>query len=111
MPMTLSGTTGTGLLSNNGYTWLPNNVLMQWGRGTAASAASGTSTSVTFPIAFPNGANMVTISLSNIPTGGSVAGTSSTVITALSTTGYTWQRGNNANGDPFRDFFWIAIGN
>jgi hypothetical protein len=110
MPMTLSGTTGTGLLSNSGYTWLPNNVLMQWGRGTAASAASGTSTAVTFPIAFPNSAYMVNISLTSIPNGGSIAGTSTMVITALSTTGYTWQRGNNANQDGFRDFFWVAIG-
>jgi len=111
MTMTLSGTSGGASAANNGYTYLPNGILMQWGRGSAAAATSSTSTSVTFPIPFPNNAYMVNVNLANIITGGSQAGTSNTVVTALSTTGYTWVRGNNANQDSFVDFLWVAIGN
>jgi hypothetical protein len=98
-------------LTSNGYIKLSDGLIIQWGSGSASAATSGTSTSVTFPIAFPTNAYMVNVNLSNTITGGGQAGTSNTVVTALSTTGYTWVRGNNANQDSFRDYFWIAIGN
>lgn len=118
--VTLPASTGNALvdvarsLANNGYITLSNGLILQWGRGTASSAASGTSTTVTFAtsnIAFPTACFAVWVNLSNIPTGGSVAGTSGVLITAVSATSFTWQRSNNSNLDSFRDYFWFAVGN
>ena len=118
--VTLPASTGNALvdvarsLANNGYITLSNGLILQWGRGTASSAASGTSTTVTFAtnnIAFPTACFAVWVNLSNIPTGGVVTAMSGTLITAVSATSFTWQRANTSNQDTFRDFFWFAVGN
>lgn len=47
---------GSGFTSSkttNGYTYLPNGMIFQW--GFTAVAGSGVSTNVTFPVTFPNG--------------------------------------------------------
>lgn len=117
---TLPASTGNVLLdvarslTNNGYLTLSDGLILQWGRGTASSASSGTSTSVTFAtanIAFPTSCFAVWVQLENLASGGGVSGTSTTLVTALSATAFTWQRGNSANSDSFKDFFWFAIGN
>ena len=117
---TLPASTGNVLLdvarslTNNGYLTLSDGLILQWGRGTAAAASSGTSTTVTFStanIAFPTACFAVWVQLENLASGGAVAGTSTALVTALSATAFTWQRGNNANNDTFKDFFWFAVGN
>lgn len=118
--ITMPASTGDMLLdvvstfANNGYLKLSNGMVLQWGRGTAAAASSGTSTTVTFAtanIAFPTACWAVWVQLENLASGGAVAGTSWALITALSATAFTWQRGNNGNLDTAKDYFWFAIGN
>lgn len=117
---TLPASTGNVLLdvarslTNNGYLTLSDGLIIQWGRGTAASNTSGTSTTVTFAtanIAFPTACFAVLVQLENLASGGAVAGTSWALVTALSATAFTWQRGNNGNLDTAKDYFWLAIGN
>ena len=60
---TFSGTLNlkTSSKSTNGYTYLPNDVIIQWGKvviGTSSSTNVGAA--VTFPISFPSGALSVT---------------------------------------------------
>ena len=101
-------------LTTNGYLTLSDGLIIQWGRGTAASQNSGTSTTVTFStsnIAFPTACFAVWVQLENLASGGAVAGTSWALVTALSATAFTWQRGNNGNLDTAKDYFWFAIGN
>ena len=40
-------------MSTTGYTYLPNGLIMQWGRS-STNIASGETLNITFPIAFPN---------------------------------------------------------
>jgi hypothetical protein len=117
---TLPASTGNVLLdvarslTNNGYLTLSDGLIIQWGRGTAASNTSGTSTTVTFStanIAFPTACFAVWVQLENLASGGVVSGASWALITALSATAFTWQRGNTSNLDAAKDYFWLAIGN
>jgi len=117
---TLPASTGNVLLdvarslTNNGYLTLSDGLILQWGRGTAASPNSGTSTTVTFStanIAFPTACFAVWVQLENLASGGVVSGASWALITALSATAFTWQRGNTSNLDAAKDYFWFAIGN
>ena len=83
--------------AQNGYTYLPNGLIFQWGYLTA----DGT---VTFPIAFPNAAINVTFGSfasggggeNGVPRGHS-----------LTTTSFYYTSANVANTDSF----WVAIGN
>ena len=42
-----------GSLATNGYTKMPNGLIIQWGTVTGSSAG-GSNQTITFPIAFPN---------------------------------------------------------
>ena len=118
---TLPASTGNVLLdvarsvTNNGYITLSNGVIIQWGRGTASSINSGTSTTVTFStanIAFPTACFAVWVELTSVVSAtGTPAGLSAAIVTALSATAFTWYRQNNGNTDPTKDYFWFAVGN
>jgi hypothetical protein len=89
----------------NGYQKLPSGLIIQWGTTTAASAASGTSTVVTLPVAF------VTACVTALATNtGAAAGNSTYNTTGKSTTSFTVQRGNNQNIETGASFNWFAIG-
>ena len=79
--------------STNGYTYLPNGLIFQWGYLTA----NGT---ITFPIAFPNAAINVTFGNfggeNGVPRGNT-----------LTTTGFYYSSALASNTDSF----WVAIGN
>ena len=105
MSMTLDGSKGGASLTSNGYTYLPNGALMQWGLATIGTN-SGNSATVTFPIAFPTAC----VSFTGTFAGSSVATTSNFIVSALTTTTATTIRENNANGDSFNQIYYIAIG-
>ena len=78
--------------NQNGYTYLPNGLIFQWGYLTA----NGT---VTFPIAFPNAAINLTF--------GSFGGENGTPRgNTLTTTSFYYSSANFANTNSF----WVAIG-
>lgn len=92
---------GTSSLGTNGYTRLPNGLILQWGvTGNIGQDSSG---SVTFPIAFPSAVYCITI------TGRQGINTTSgglDTISTQSTTGFTIAHG----GDGTSSFYWMAIG-
>ena len=80
------------LKSTNGYTYLPNGLIFQWGYLTA----NGT---ITFPIAFPNAAINLTF--------GNFGGENGTPRgNTLTTTSFYYSSANFANTNSF----WVAIG-
>lgn len=83
--------------ATNGYTYLPNGMILQWGTDTTAGAGS---TVITFPIAFPNACLNATACIRS-----TAAGTSnfSLVYPTLSTTQITVGRDGNGS-------YWQAIG-
>ena len=92
---------GTLSAATNGYTILPNGLYMQW--GTSASVAGDSSTTVTYPIAFPSAIYNVQI----------------TAIGTLLTTGQGEDRVGsvglttfslNHGMDGTETFYWMAIG-
>jgi len=87
---------GASSAAANGYTYLPNGLLLQWGTSTANSTVG----SITFPIVFPTNCFSLTLTpngqilvLSAVPT----------------TTGCSAVR--NINSATTQQFFWMAIGN
>ena len=95
MTMTLSGTGGASL-ATNGYCYLPNGLILQWG---TVSLNANASTAITFPVAFPNACAFVN-GISNYA-GADYAVTT----TAKSNTGATFYRqGSAITGN------WFAIG-
>lgn len=92
---------GTRSIATNGYTRLPNGLILQWGvTGNIGQDSSG---SVTFPIAFPSAVYCITITGRqgiNTTSGGS------DTISTQSTTGFTIAHG----ADGTSSFYWMAIG-
>lgn len=91
---------GTSSLGTNGYSRLPNGLLLQW--GTSASIGQDSSGSVTFPIAFTTLYCVTITPRASTNTGGGGADN----ITASSTTGFTISHG----ADGTATFYWMAIG-
>jgi len=91
---------GTSSISANGYSRLPNGLLLQW--GTSASINQDSSGTVTFPVAFTTLYNIQITGRQNINTG---SGGSDT-ISAQSTTQFTIAHG----ADGTSTFYWMAIG-
>jgi hypothetical protein len=91
---------GTSSLGTNGYSRLPNGLLLQW--GTSNAIGQDSAGSVTFSVAFS-----AVYSATITPIGGLSTGSMGTEsIDSLSTTGFTIQHG----GDGTRTFYWMAIG-
>jgi hypothetical protein len=91
---------GTRSIAANGYSRLPNGLLMQW--GSSPSIGQDSSGSVTFPIAFTT---LYCIQITpRAPTNNGGGGADN--ITANSTTGFTISHG----ADGTATFYWMAIG-
>jgi len=86
--LTISGNTltlGTSTKAANGYSWMPNGLLLQWG----TVAANTTVGNATFTIAFPTACQSVTLSVigsSNIVYQSAAANTTVATIRTSSTT-------------------------
>jgi len=86
-------TLGTSNISANGYSWMPNGLLMQWGHG---SATTGVTTNFNYNVVYP--ANAFSISISDLSGILSVGIVNNSVFSIN-------------NPDAFdRPFTWIAIG-
>jgi hypothetical protein len=92
-------------LATSGFQKLPGGMIIQWGVATASAATSGTSTTVTLPVAYASAAYVVTANAT-----GSVVSNSTFNVTATNTTSFTVQRGNNGNAESGVNFHWISIG-
>jgi len=97
-------------LTTNGYQYLPGGLLVQWGTTEAASAASGTATTITFPVAFATACLGAYPSLNNASNGAGIVSVSNLMTSAISTTQFTANRSNSANQDSFKTIKWFAIG-
>jgi len=91
---------GSPSIGTNGYTYLPNGLIMQWGRFTCNSTPGGP-VSVTFPISFPNNLFSLNITQKHAGSGGVFA------FNAESTSGFTCRNSINT-GDYL---FFQALGN
>ena len=95
----------TQSLSSNGWTKLPNGLIMQW--GTATINYNKTDTSVTFPIAFPNGALHAQTSV----LGNAVdSGVGSANPHNLTRTGMSIHGDYSASAYKNQGAYWFAIG-
>jgi len=82
--------------TTNGYTYLPNGLIMQWG----LSSASSNNTTITFPVAFPTAClNASAISNADVTSESANANIAATTTTTLRI------RSNAAN-----NYYWQAIG-
>ena len=101
---------GDPLAANNGYTFLPGGILIQWGRVNTTSS-SGTVTFATNNIAFPN----ICFIVQTTAKFNSGSGTPSSQAnyapdsTSISATSFSWSLITNSS--LWRGFHWIAIGN
>lgn len=80
---------GTSLKATNGYTRLPNGLILQWATGTGTSSAAPQTQTISFPIAFPNACLNVSASIRTTATtigGSGAAQPSPPLINAISTT-------------------------
>lgn len=95
---TNSVTMGASLLASNGYSRLPNGLLMQWGKVTVNS----TSGTITFPAAFSAVYSVTTTSNANTHL-------NMAAVTAVTTTTATVRSANTAN-PASATAYWMAIG-
>lgn len=92
---------GSSSLGTNGYSRLPNGLLLQW--GTSASIAQDSSATVTYPVAFSTAVYSVMltpIGAINTTSGGTESADTVTI------TNFVIRHG----GDGSRTFYWMAIG-
>ena len=94
-------------LGTNGYQKLPNGLIFQWG---IHSRSTGTTT-ITFPIAFPNGCFIV-LPRATIASGTPEADEDYQVLGAPSTTQFQvfYQEYNDVNVGSDSGFMWFALG-
>jgi hypothetical protein len=97
-----AGTTGyTQSLSSNGWTRLPNGVILQW--GTVSAPPNTTSNAGTFPTSYTAVARAVMNGLGDFTTGQASKGPT---IWNVSTTGFTFFNGDESTATGF----WLAMG-
>lgn len=94
----------------NGYTYLPNGLIMQWGEEASFhDVPSDYTATITFPIAFPNAVYQAVVGYK-----GSEASVSNNDVTAtyanLSNTGFTLNMGDFGSGGNFVKGVYWAIG-
>jgi len=100
----------TPVKANNGYTFLPGGLILQWGRLTQAFSGgdTGAITFATSNIDFPN--NCFSVSLQGGYTGSINGAASFSVRTSsISTTGFQWTL--NTNSGAVNSMLWFALGN
>jgi hypothetical protein len=100
----------TSSLGSSGYQKLPGGLIIQWGTTEAASAASGTATTITFPLAFATACLGAYPSLNNASNGAGIVAISNLMTSSISTTQFTANRSNSGNQDSFKTIKWFAIG-
>jgi hypothetical protein len=95
--------------SNNGYTFLPGGLILQWGQVTSTSTSQQTVTFATNNISFPNNCFAVFAQ----PYGsGNLAGSQATIQIRKSTiSNLSFQWRYITNSGEWTGFFWVAIGN
>jgi collagen type I/II/III/V/XI/XXIV/XXVII alpha len=97
-----AGTTGyTQSLTANGWTRLPNGVILQWG---TVSAAANQNNSGTFPTSFTSVARAVMNGVGD--TGEFGAASKGPTIYAVSTSGFSYHNGDQSTATGF----WLAMG-
>lgn len=89
----------TGTFAANGYRKLPDGTIIQWGSGSIPSGTSGT---VTFPIAFPTACYIA------IPAFNSSSAAQAITVGTPTTTQVTMYYGSGVGGAM--PFYWMAIG-
>ena len=94
----------TKSLTTNGYSYIPGGTLLQWGI-TSLGAGSGSTATLTFPVAFPTACAAVVLT----PNFG-VSGNSDAYVTAMTASNASLQRSNSSNVDSGTSFLWFAIG-
>jgi len=87
-------------LGDNGYTYLPNGIILQWGTGTSTSDDEE---SFEFPIAFPNACFNVVTQRTN--------GDSQDILPVQNVTTTNFEINRNSAIDGEQPFYWQAIGN
>jgi hypothetical protein len=95
--------------STNGYTYLPNGLIIQW--GSTGNISQATNHTITLPIAFPN-ANLV-VTASHYQSSWSHTGTTDSALMVNSRTNSNFKIAKNFNGSAAannRPASWIAIG-
>jgi hypothetical protein len=97
-------TLGTSSAAANGYSRLPNGLLMQWGNDSRIVNATTTNTS-TFPVAFTTLYSVTAVSRDT----GIVAANASITVTALGTTTFTW-RNYGTGAAAASPIYYVAIG-
>jgi len=97
-------TLGTSSVAANGYSRLPNGLLMQWGNDSRTVNATTTNTT-TFPVAFTTLHSVTAISRDT----GTTAAVATLTVTALGTTTFTW-RNYSAAAAAASSIYYVAIG-
>lgn len=90
-------------LAANGYSKLPNGLILQW--GLSESPSSGTIATF-FPVVFPNALLSLTVSI----TGSSTFNTNSVIVQDSGTNAFYGYTGNTGGGAGGIAFYWMAIG-
>jgi hypothetical protein len=90
------------LATQNGYSYLPGGILMQWG---FVNQTSATTVNVVFPQAFPN--NCLNVQVTRSHSSSSPGNNSMWVITTPTTAGFSIK---NDDGHTW-GYYWVAIGN
>ena len=96
-------TLGTSSIAANGYTRLPNGLLMQWGTQTA-SVNSSTTATATFPIAFPTTLYSVSVMVLQAGTAADAS-----VANTANTTAIVWKNSNTGVAAS-KQMYYTAIG-
>lgn len=91
----------------NGYTYLPNGFIIQW--GTVSSTAGTYSASASFPIAFPNVALSMSVSPTQLGNCGGSATFGQVAAAITSRSGFSYTTGGCTSGDS-DNFTYVAIG-
>jgi len=97
-------TLGASLAAANGYTRLPNGLLLQWG-SQAASVNNATVATATFPATFSS-IYSVSVTIAN---SGTTATAVAPVVNTVSTTNFTW-KSTLAAATATANIFYMAIG-
>lgn len=87
----------TNSQTTNGYTYLPNGIIMQW--GFIPSIAAATSTTISFPVKFPNTCLNATLSSNTANQYVWISGFSAAVLTV-----------DNSSGTSSCSAYWFAVG-
>lgn len=92
-------------LASNGYLYLPNGLLIQWGRVTGGLANTGTVTFATANKNFTTACYNVQCTL--IPSTPPTSNAQCMSVSSVSTTTFNW---NYSGGSAYNGFYWLAIG-